>query len=485
MTVLAPFERFNNSGVKRYISLAVIVLVLLLATCFGRNPSLTYFVAIGGAVGLVILLRRPELGLAFLLITALGVPYAISTGTQTPIHLAVVLIPLLLALWLSAMVLRKSVHLIPSIVNLPLICFVASATISLIVGNLQWNYFAGMASLQSQLGGWAIFSFSAGVFLLVANQIKDLKWLQSFTIIFLLIAGLVVLGRLVPSIATATSRLVVEPGAIGSLFWVWLVALAGGQAVFNRSLNTAVRLLLAALVVATLSYGYSLNRTWVSGWLPPLVALMTLAWLYSWRLGCVVTIAGGLAILIRDPGLVSGLVSAKQYSIDTRLEAWQIMFEHIVPINPVLGLGPANYYFYTPLFPILGYYVSFNSHNQYVDILAQTGVVGLAVFGWLMAAIAKVGWDLRHRVSDGFARGYVYGCLAGLIGSLYAGVHGDWFLPFVYNVGLAGFRASMLGWFFLGGLVAIEQMVRQQGLHRSVTDHTVSPALGSPGATVR
>ena len=29
-------------------------------------------------------------------------------------------------------------------------------------------------------------------------------------------------------------------------------------------------------------------------------------------------------------------------------------------------------------------------------------------------------------------------------------------IPFVYNVGLKGFRASVLGWIFLGGLVAIQ-----------------------------
>jgi hypothetical protein len=32
-------------------------------------------------------------------------------------------------------------------------------------------------------------------------------------------------------------------------------------------------------------------------------------------------------------------------------------------------------------------------------------------------------------------------------------------LPFVYNIGIAGFRASMLAWLFLGGLVALEQAV--------------------------
>jgi hypothetical protein len=50
-----------------------------------------------------------------------------------------------------------------------------------------------------------------------------------------------------------------------------------------------------------------------------------------------------------------------------------------------------------------------------------------------------------------------------------AGMLGDWVLPFFYNVGLNGFRSSMLGWLFLGGLVSIEQMVLSQKFTSSRT----------------
>jgi len=436
---------------------AIVAAVLFLSAYLAPHASILYLVFFAGAGGVLVLVRKPELGLVALVVAALSVPFAISTGTQTSVHAAVLLIPLLFVVWVAQMMRRRTLCFVPSKTNLPLLLFALSAGISFIVGNLPWNYFAGTASLQSQLGGLAIFVFSAIVFLLVGNLVKDLQWLRWLVWLFLALAGGYIVGRLVPGFGWLVSRY--PDGATGSIFWVWLIALAGGQALFNRSLSQQMRLSLVVLVAATVYVGWFQGRSWLSGWLPPLVVLMMLIWLYSWRLGLVLTIAGGLGILIRDPGLLSGLVSLKQYSIDTRFAAFQIMFENIIPINPLLGLGPANYYFYTPLFPILGYYVSFNSHNQYLDILAQTGIVGLVVFGWLMAAIVRVGWNLRNRVTDEFARAYVYACLAGLIGSLYAGVHGDWFLPFVYNIGLAGFRASMLGWMFLGGLVAIEQFI--------------------------
>ncbi len=52
------------------------------------------------------------------------------------------------------------------------------------------------------------------------------------------------------------------------------------------------------------------------------------------------------------------------------------MFE-LIKANPIIGLGFANYSHYTYLYPILGWNVSFNSHNNYMDIIAQTGFCGL------------------------------------------------------------------------------------------------------------
>jgi hypothetical protein len=56
----------------------------------------------------------------------------------------------------------------------------------------------------------------------------------------------------------------------------------------------------------------------------------------------------------------------------------------------------------------------------------------------------------------------VYGALGGLVATLVAGMLGDWIIPFFYNITLGGFRASILGWLFLGGLVVLEQMLKKQ-----------------------
>ena len=56
--------------------------------------------------------------------------------------------------------------------------------------------------------------------------------------------------------------------------------------------------------------------------------------------------------------------------------------------NPITGLGPSAYRPYgvmQPLFYQGAYWIEprISSHNNYVDIVAQTGLLGLLCFAWL------------------------------------------------------------------------------------------------------
>jgi len=117
----------------------------------------------------------------------------------------------------------------------------------------------------------------------------------------------------------------------------------------------------------------------------------------------------------------------------------------------------------------MGYNVQFNSHNNYVDIIAQVGLLGMAAFMWFVVEIGALGLRLRKKFDHtfGFTHAYVIGTLAGLGGSLVAGVLGDWFIPFVYNIGVRGFRSSVIAFLFLGGLVVIEQISANLLPHQS------------------
>ena len=45
-----------------------------------------------------------------------------------------------------------------------------------------------------------------------------------------------------------------------------------------------------------------------------------------------------------------------------------------------------------------------------------------------------------------------------MAGTAVAGGLGDWFLPFVYNVGIFGFGSSILAWIFMGALVGVASL---------------------------
>lgn len=446
-------------------TVAVVLITLSLAVLLGQQPSVLYVMAPILLVGLWVLSQNQPVGLLAVLISAMVIPFALGTGTQTSLPLAYILIPVLLAAWLIDRLRLRSFRLVPSRTTLPLVGLVVAASLAMVYGNLPLvAQVSRVASLRSQLGAWGVFAFSAGAFILVANQIRDPLWLKRMVWVFVGLGAIYIAGRAVPGAQFILSMFV--NSATGSVFWIWLVALAGGQVLFNSDLRLRWKVALVFLVTATLGVGLAPDaRDWASGWIPATIALAVLVFLRWPRLGFAFGLLGVAIGLLKFQAIQQFLLTPdNQYSLITRAAALDIVLQ-IIRSNPVLGVGPANYYWYTPLYPILGYYVRFNSHNQYIDILAQTGVVGMSFVLWFFAAVGRLGWQLRNRLADGFSKAYVHSCLAGAAGMLVAGLLGDWFLPFVYNIGIAGFRASVLGWLFLGGLVALEQMRSRAGAH--------------------
>lgn len=456
----------NNEIVRRLepywgflLRFSIVCAVLLLSAFLARRDSPNDLVLAIGLGAMIVLLRLPPLGLILLLVASLIVPFAVATSSQTPLNISLVLVPVLVAVWLLDMIRKRDLRLTSARVMLPFLALALVATLSFLAGQLPWNLFARTAPLTAQAGGWAVFVFSIAVFILAANQLDNIRWLKVLTYVFFAIGGIYMVDR-VASGMFGVVWLMNGMNSDGSLFWTWLVALAFGQLVFNREASRLEQAALAALVILTLAIGWFDARSWVSGWLPPLVAVGSVLLLRSWRLALVLALVAGVYIGATQPDILSRLQGGEAYSSYTRDAARDILLFQVLPLSPVFGLGPANYYWYTPLYPILGWYVSFNSHNNYIDILLQTGILGMACFVWGVAALARFGLRLRKHFDGDFAQGYVNGCLGGLAGTLVAAWLADWLLPFVYNIGLNGFRASILAWLFLGAMVGLGKMAQ-------------------------
>jgi hypothetical protein len=455
---LAQPWRWQHFSFWRALLVIAGTLLLLLAASYRLSPNQSGLLVAAVLVGWVTLFfwRRPTWGLAAIIPITMFVGISQRFGIGRYLNETVLLVLLLSGLWLLDMVVRqRKISFVPSRPVLPLLALVVSALLALANGQLLWFLFASPAPIGAQIGGTGLFVLAAAAFLLVAHQVRELKWLRHITWAFLFFGVLFYIARLLPGLQLGQ---LFQRGAFGSLFSLWFSALALGQALFNRELKMTWRVVLAGLAVAGFLTMWFQGRDWASGWAPSLMAIAVLIWLRSWRLALLLAVVGVSAKLALDPNLINDLLAADEYSIMTRWAAWEIVLGQIVRVSPILGLGPANYYHYTPLFPILGWYVQFNSHNQYVDLVAQVGILGLACFLWFAWEIGRLGWRLRDRAPHGFARAYVYGALAGLVGTLAAGMLADWLIPFVYNIGFIGFRSSLWAWMFLGGLVAIEQM---------------------------
>ena len=65
---------------------------------------------------------------------------------------------------------------------------------------------------------------------------------------------------------------------------------------------------------------------------------------------------------------------------------------------------------------------------------------------------------------------------------LVSGMLADWIIPFAYNIGLRGFRSSLLFWFFLGGLVSLRRMILAQAVTTEPRLDMARGALAPAGA---
>lgn len=421
---------------------------------------------LAGIAFTVYLMNNLHLGFYILIGGALFFPYELGTGSQTGLNIAIMMVIYMFGLWVFKMVvIEQNIKVFPSRPMLPLILFVISVTFSFFMGQLRWFPTNG-APLRAQIGGLAVFYLSALAFIVFSQLIPNIRVLKQVHWFFVLCASgfllfIVFLTVVPPSLAAAVGSWL-PISAAGSMLWVWIPAFVFSQLIYNRKLNLLVRLALAVVLLAFLYSRFieSSGRNWTSGWLPGFVAIVTILLIGSPRYGVALGMVGGIGILL-NWALVSSQVMGGDnvYSLDTRVEAWVVLAK-IIMVNPITGFGPANYYWYTHLHNILGYFVPFNSHNNYVDIIAQAGIIGLGFYFWFMFEVGRLGYSIYLKLPEGFAKVFALGCLGGLAGVLVGGMFGDWVLPFVYNVRLAGFRASMLPWLFFGGLVVIERSLK-------------------------
>lgn len=364
------------------------------------------------------------------------------------------------AMWGMELVVRKTASFHRDRSVLAAVTLMAVALLSFVVGQYPWFPVEG-APMRAQLGGLSLLIASGGLFLATGHQLRSVAQLRRLTWLFVVLGAFFVVQQSLSSTPLEALNTITQPDMVGSLFWTWFVAITVSQAFINTQLRPVARAALLLVGVLALGRGLVIAFSWVSGWLPPLVAVIVIMVMRVPRFTlCSVAVLAAPALALSGAAM-DALMQGESYSMTTRAEAVRVVVA-ILERNPLLGYGPANYYHYAQLFPIMGWWVRFNSHNNYLDIVAQMGIVGLAAFVWFAAGAVATAWRVRRGAADGFVRAYATSVIAGVIASMVSGLLADWVLPFTYNVGIKGFRSSLLFWLFSGGALALARMAAAQ-----------------------
>lgn len=438
----------------RYVS---VVALLCLAALAGRHASPAVLAVFVAAAGLVLVLENPRWGLLALPVLSAFVPFEMGTSRAISLNLTTMVIPSVALFWSAQQMLKRRFHWPSSRLDRPLVAFLLVTFMSLLRSAVLWDPAVPRPRdmLTIQMAQVSIYLLSYVVFRLTANLTIDLKWLRRLAYSFVGTIG-----------GAGILLLVVRPPGVTMpmLSPIWMVALALAMASYDPGLRRWQRGLLLAFGIAGPIGLRSLAQGWVALWAPPVVAGAVVLWLRSsasrWSLVI------GLVIALVFVGL-SGVQSAVNWETEwetsgsSRVALWRSVIE-LTSDSPLVGLGPAAYRHYHYLKPLayggaLWLEPNVSAHNQFVDLFAQVGIVGLACYMWFLVEATCMAFRLYARL-EGFARGYALAVLGALAGVLVADMVAASSLPFLYNNGFPGLRGSALHWMLLGGLVVLENL---------------------------
>jgi hypothetical protein len=461
INTLVLLTKRNRPLIRVGVMGALLCILFAVGFLMAEVPPVFVLVALVAPFGILAVIKRLELGMAAMLLAGFFIRFRIPTGTASEIVTSLLICLGCIGLWIVHMlVVEKRLVLKPAVTNVPLLAFMATVVISWVWGRAFRDVFVYEAGhpLVSVVAG-LVMVLLPGCFLLVANNIRSVRWLQALVWILLgegLVALIVDLGSdFGVGLMRALNVFLYTNGVIyintHGLLSMWCASFALALALFNRQLSWILRLLLLAYVGAWIYWGFVIRMSWLSGWVPVFVAAAMVAFLRSkWFFVVLVVVivigAGGyyFRTQFQSESEISGVTRLAAYVIN-----WRVTSKHLI-----FGTGPAGYAsYYMSYFPK----EAMASHSNYIDVFAQTGIVGSFFILWFFAAQAWGSYKLRLKLQDqgNFSESLSVAVLAGTAGCVIAMALGDWLLPFVYTQGIPGFDLAVFNWLFMGSLWAL------------------------------
>jgi O-antigen ligase len=121
--------------------------------------------------------------------------------------------------------------------------------------------------------------------------------------------------------------------------------------------------------------------------------------------------------------------------------AWQMFTDH-----PLLGVGPYNYRWFYPNYTGEPLDVT-HTHSLFFGLLADTGILGLAAFLWMLFHLAQAAWRGRRVVRPS---GSLWVWWSALLASLLA-----WFIHGLVGFPFTGLDTAIPFWLLASLLVSM------------------------------
>jgi O-antigen ligase len=404
---------------------------------------------------LILLMYRNMQGTAlFVLVLSTLVNDGISTGTGTKLTFTFLILLLWLGVWLfRKVIVDRKFDLRSALPNRPILFFVIVVIISYFWSGTfvetGASYLFAQKSLVRLMTG-VILIISPLTLILFANVFRTQNSFKIFTWWFISIGLVMGIMRLVLGTVPA-------PLNSRGQFPAWFVALCLGQVIFNKKLSWQFKIVLLVGIAIWIQITLGLGLSWLSGWLPAVIVIGLLLFFYSRKLA-VIVVLGIVVWGVFNISFVDQTFGEEQtVSGNTRSVAWARALG-VVGKHFLFGAGPAGYEYY---FHAYGYYntsvgVSDLSHNNYIDIIAQTGVIGFALWVALWGGQGWMVWKLfRKHIDDPFLNGLKYSLVACYPAILVCMMLGDWVTPFPYTQSLAGIDYTIWAWMISGLTIAL------------------------------
>jgi O-antigen ligase len=465
--------RFENSMMLRewrrtFVTAAIIAVGLTMILFLSRNIdrfSANVNFVIAGVVAIAMVAMALRWGsfpraIVLIVLTALAVNFfTLPTGRESRVVVSLLISFIVLLVWILQLLLsgRTKERLHPSPINTPILLFVACNVLAYIWSNLirdpmlqVWSSFPVV-----QLAALAVNITLPMMALLVINKLDDVRWLKIVTGITVAVGVMYLIDKQINS----PIDIIFNNGTRG-LFAMWFGGVLFTQAIFNKNLSITRRGFLIFLLVWLIYQQFIVSRSWVSGWLPLFVLMGAITWLRSKKAFLAGALVVVLMLALRFEQVVEAYNKELNEGSNQRVGLWLTNLRHVAN-HPVFGMGPAGYAVYNMTYNPRD---ARSTHNNYFDVLAQTGIVGFACFIWFLVRSFRVlkrnALAIKH--GNDFEHGFVMLAFGGISGVILAMMLGDWVLPFAYNQTITGFDNAVLTWVFLGAGVLIAERIDER-----------------------